>query len=312
MKIASQFKELSSIHEPIHWAMGVFDGVHMGHRFVISSAKQVKADQGGLLGVLTFDRHPMHTVRPDDAPRQILSGKHEKQALLEEMGVDVLLNLHFDHAIAQMTAGEFLDALCSSSNVASISVGEDWRFGKGREGNASLLESEGKKRGFSVYVHPHVIWNGERISSTRIRQGIEHGRLDDVRAMLGRPCSVSGTVIAGRQLGRELGYPTANIRPLNEQLPPRGVYAVHITLQDGSSIGGIASLGIRPTLEDDSHTLLLEVHLFDWVGDLYGQNVTVEFLELIRPEMKFASLDELKLQISQDSEKARNILSLHQ
>lgn len=308
MQVVTTFRELYGIHEPIHWAMGVFDGIHMGHQFVISSARQAKADKGGLLGVFTFDCHPLLTVHPGSAPRQIIADGAEKQFLLEQLGVDVLFNLHFDETISVLTAHEFLDELCNACKVASISIGEDWRFGKDRMGNTEMLEEEGKKRGFSVYVHPHVSWNGERISSTRIRKHIEEGDLESVRSMLGRPYTMSGEVIHGRQLGRQLGFPTANIKPHNEQTPPAGVYAVRAPI-DNRIVGGVANLGIRPTLTDDRHELLLEVNLFDWSGDLYGKQLHVELVKYLRPEEKFQSLDQLKEQMAIDCAKAKEALA---
>ncbi len=171
-----------------------------------------------------------------------------------------------------------------------------------------MLENEGKKRGFSVYVHPHLHWNSERISSTRIRKHIAEGDLDSARAMLGRPFAMAGLVQHGRQLGRQIGFPTANIRPSGELVPPPGVYAVR-TQFDGRRLDGIANLGHRPTLENDSHELILEVHLFNHSSDLYGKKLDVEFISRIRDEQKFHSIDKLTAQIKKDCQMAQKALS---
>lgn len=308
MKTVTTFDALSVIEEPVHWAMGVFDGLHIGHSAVIASARQARDADGGLLGVFTFDRHPISVVRPQEAPPRISGGQDQRGKQFANLGVDLLLSIHFDTALARMTAAQFLDLLHRSCRIGSISVGEDWRFGRGREGDVKLLTAEGERLGFPVYVHPHVVMNGERISSTRIRRAIQRGDLDDARAMLGRPYTISGTVIHGKRLARQLGFPTANIRPDNGQLPPAGVYAARVTL-DGKRIDGIANLGGRPTIDSDSHETLLEVHLFDWKGDLYGRTLEVELLNFLRPERKFDSIELLRQCMIGDCREARAILA---
>lgn len=308
MKTVATFESLSAIGEPVHWAIGVFDGLHIGHSAVIASARQARDAEGGKLGVFTFDRHPISVVRPEEAPRRISSGEAERKRLFRELGVDILFSIHFDADLARMTALEFLDLLHRSCRIGSISVGEDWRFGRNRKGDVHLLNAEGERLGFPVYVHPHVVMNGERISSTRIRRDIERGDLDSVRALLGRPYTITGTVVHGKRLARQLGFPTANIRPDNDQLPPAGVYAARVEL-DGKRIDGIANLGFRPTVDGDSHELLLEVHLFDWKGDLYGRMLEVELINFLRPERKFDSIELLRQCMIGDCREARAILA---
>lgn len=306
MILIRHFDELSRFREPIHWAIGVFDGLHIGHRAVIESAVRSAREKGGMAGVLTFDQHPLSFLRPESAPLRLGSDEREKSRLLAEWGVKLELSLAFDDDLAAMTPETFIEALASFGTLASISVGEDWRFGRGRAGNVDFLRREGVKLGFEVDAVPHVSWNGDRVSSTRIRHAIASGEMEAASAMLGRPYAIEGTVIHGRELARQLGFPTANIRPLNGQLPPHGVYAVLIRL-DGEALPGIANLGVRPTVERQGGELLLEAHLFDRHDDLYGMELSVECIRFLRAERKFDSLDALKAQMATDAELARKV-----
>lgn len=291
---------------PLHLALGVFDGVHLGHQAVIAAARQRAGALGGSCGVVTFDPHPIRVLAPERAPRQLLASLEHKTRLLGRLDMAFLLALEFNRALADMSAEDFLQWLVDERNIATLAVGEDWRFGKARQGDVALLRQAGAARGFEVVSVAPVMHDGERISSTRIRQTIRDGALNRAAEMLGRWYRVEGVVAEGRQLGRTLGFPTANVVLGEEQLPPDGVWAVRGFLEE-QSWNGVANLGNRPTVDGANHTL--EVHLFDYSGDLYGTLLEVEFVHHLRDERKFASLDELRAQITVDSEMARRFFS---
>ena len=276
--------------------MGVFDGVHVGHQAVIAQVVEAAANEGGLAGLLTFDPHPIRVIAPAKAPTSLLETLDHKARVVSALGVRLFVPLHFDTAMAAMEAGDFIKRL-TAAPVHTIAVGEDWRFGRNRAGDISLLQREAEQRGFRLEAVPPVMFEGDRISSTRIRQAIHDGNLDEAASMLGRRYAVSGTVVMGDQLGRRLGFPTANIDTGNLQLPPSGVWSVKVNA-DGHFWNGVANLGTKPTT--GGGRLLLEVHLFDFSGDLYGQNLEVCFGKYLRAEKKFQSLEELKQQITLD------------
>lgn len=289
---------------PLHLALGVFDGVHVGHRAVIDAARQQTEAHGGDCVVVTFDPHPIRVLAPERAPRQLLASLDHKARLLEKIHVDALLALPFTREFAQISATDFIESLVRHQHVATIAVGEDWRFGKGREGDVSFLRNAGERLGFQVIALPPVMHQGERISSTRIRQSIRDGAMANAAEMLGRPYGIEGLVVKGQQLGRTLGFPTANIALGEEQLPPDGVWAVR-GHGDGHAWQGVANLGNRPTV--DGLTRVFEVHLFDHDSDLYGKMLEVEFVKHLRPEQKFPSLDALREQIAKDVTAAREV-----
>lgn len=311
MRIIRSIGELAGISRPVHWAMGVFDGLHAGHRAVIDSSIDEAGKCNALAGVLTFDSHPLTIIRPEAAPRRLFSGEWEKMDLLERWGVDIVLSLPFNAELASMGAGEFLSALQAACPLAGISVGSDWRFGHDRAGDVSFLRSRAESDGFIVCPVPPVEINGHRVSSTAVRHRVAAGDLVEAAVLLGRPYTLSGPVVHGRELARSLGFPTANVRPGNEALPPFGVYAVNVFLPGREhSLPGIANLGRRPTVERPGKgEVLLEVHLFAWEGDLYGQDLIVECVGFIRPEIRFSSVEVLADQIRNDCRKAREILS---
>jgi riboflavin kinase/FMN adenylyltransferase len=284
--------------------LGVFDGVHVGHRAVIEAARQQVESHGGNCVVVTFDPHPIRVLAPERAPRQLLASLDHKARLLEKIHVDALLALPFTREFAQISATDFIESLVRHQHVTTIAVGEDWRFGKGREGDVSFLRRIGEKLGFQVIALPPVMHQGERISSTRIRQSIRDGAMANAAEMLGRPYGIEGLVVKGQQLGRTLGFPTANIALGEEQLPPDGVWAVR-GHGDGHAWQGVANLGNRPTV--DGLTRVFEVHLFDHDSDLYGKMLEVEFVKHLRPEQKFPSLDALREQITKDVTGAREV-----
>ncbi len=304
--ICNRLEDLAELGEPLHLAVGVFDGVHVGHQAVIARAVTAAARDGGLAGMLTFDPHPIRVCAPAKAPASLLETLEHKARIVGDLGVGLFVPLHFDAALAAMGAPEFIARLMAAP-IRTIVVGEDWRFGHNRSGDVSLLRSEAASRGFHLEAVPPVMLDGERISSTRIRQAIRDGNLEAAAGMLGRPYTVSGTVVRGAQLGRTLGFPTANLATGDCQLPPDGVWTVRVTSGAGQTWDGVANLGLRPTL--DGTTRRLEVHLFGFAGDLYGCKLEVRFEQFLRPEIKCPSLDALRRQIEADAKAARALLA---
>ncbi len=306
MLIRNRLDELAMLGEPLHLALGVFDGVHVGHREVIARAVRAAGTSGGLAGLVTFHPHPCQAVRPDKAPPSLLASLNHKAQIVAGLGIRLFVPLHFDAAFAAMQAKDFLEGL-TAAPVKTIAVGEDWRFGRDRAGDVAMLEQESVKRGFRLETVAPVTFQGERISSTRIRQAIRDGNLEAASRMLGRPYSICGEVIYGNQLGRTIGFPTANVFTGDAQLPPDGVWAVRTASDDGGIWDGIANLGSRPTVGGGPQRL--EVHLFEFSGDIYGKNLDVRFVKHLRGEERFPSLDALRQQIERDVNAARQVLS---
>ena len=294
MQVLHGLKELSDFDRSFGLALGVFDGVHLGHQAVIAAARGA-----GDLGVLTFDPHPVQVLAPSHAPRRILSSLDQKKRLLSGLGVDFLVIIEFSTEFAAREARKFADDLFATG-VKKLSAGDDWSFGRGREGNMQHLREWGSESGVEVLEVSAILQDGLRISSTRIRKCLQEEDLDSVATMLGRHYSVLGTVVRGRQLGRTIGFPTANVVVADKVLPPNGVYVV-----EGNGVRGVANVGTRPTV-DDSRGRSLEVHLF--TDDLpmdYGWELEVGFLRKIRDEQKFQSLEELRNQIQCDVQNAQ-------
>ena len=299
MKVYHKFSELIECQQPIHWAAGFFDGVHEGHKRVILSADT----PGALRGVITFAPHPLAVLKPESAPLLLTPHPEQKHRLLEALGVDILLELPFTQELAAMSAEQFLDTLCSSCQVAGISVGSNWHFGKYGAGNADFLRAQAAQRGFRACVSD-MLKEGENIvCSTKIRTLLQEGKTDTAARMLGRPFSVYGLVEHGQKLARKLGFPTANIAlPSSAALPRAGVYAVSACV-NGETYHGIANLGMRPTVEESVKIPRLETHLKDYCGkDFYGKYIEVFLHRFIRDEKKFSSIEELKKQIKSDIE----------
>jgi riboflavin kinase/FMN adenylyltransferase len=249
--------------------------------------------------VLTFDPHPVEVLAPNHAPRRVLSSLDQKERILSGLGVDFLVIIKFSQKFAAREARKFADDLFATG-VKKLSAGDDWSFGRGREGNMQRLREWGNESGVDVLEISAILQDGLRISSTRIRKCLQEEDLDSVATMLGRHYSVLGKVIRGRQLGRTIGFPTANVVVADEVLPPNGVYVV-----EGNGIPGVANIGTRPTV-DDGRGRSLEVHLFS--DDLpmdYGWELEVGFLRKIRDEKKFQSLEELRKQIEFDVQNAQ-------
>ena len=291
--------ELADIAGPIVIAAGVFDGFHLGHRAVIERAIADAHAAAGTPLVVTFDPHPAAVLRPQSGPPLLTSTRH-KLRLLADAGISHALVLKFDAAFAAKPPEQFVAELAAACRpLRGICVGEDWAFGKDRAGNLSLLTALGKKLGFDAVGLPAVMLDGKPVSSTAIRTEVENGALEAAARLLGREFSVLGCVAEGRKLGRTLGFPTANVRPESEQLPPNGVYAVRAGI-DGKLHSGIANIGVRPTVSSEGTQRIVEVHLFDFAEDLYVRDIEVFFERFVRPEQKFPSLDALRTQIACD------------
>ncbi len=302
----STIAELEEVQRPLHLAMGVFDGVHLGHQAVIGTAVEGARGSGGVAGVLTLEPHPIQILAPGQAPRRILVSLEHKERLLASLGVTVLLVLRFDETMARQSAEEFGEHLFSVAALRQMVAGEDWKFGRERRGTIDLLRRLGEPHGVEVTAVPAVMLKGERVSSTRLRRALRDGNLQAASEMLGRSYTVMGTVVRGEQLGRKLGAPTANIMLGDEQLPPDGVYVVTATIGEGKETHrGVANLGMRPTVNGERR--LLEVHLLDFEGDLYEAGVEVCFGLRLRSEKKFKDQEELREQIRRDLKEAREL-----
>ena len=296
--------ELSALG-PAYLAIGVFDGVHLGHQAVIGRAvADSHRERDAAAVVVTFDPHPLRVLRPESAPRLLTSTRHKFQ-FFAALGATHCLALPFDATFAATPPEEFITALATADRpLREICVGYNWSFGHGRSGNLDLLNRVGERRGFVVVGLPSVTVGGETVSSTLIRQAVETGDLARAAQLLGREFTILGTVVAGQQLGRKLGFPTANLAAHNEQFPPDGVYAVEASWR-GKIYPGVVNLGCRPTVAEPGGERLLELHLFDFGAEIYGDDVEVCFRRFLRPERRFANLDELRAQIARDSEQAR-------
>lgn len=286
--------------------MGNFDGVHVGHRSVIDLARRA----GMPLGVVTFEPHPREYFAPDAPPFRLMN-RAARAHRLEKLGVARLYELPFDADLAAMPPEAFArEVLAEGLGVAHVVVGADFQFGRGRTGSAADLATLGAALGFEVTVAPLVTADGVEVSSTAIRTALAQGRTQDAKAMLGHWHRIEGPVLHGEKRGRDLGYPTANMSVAGLHLPRLGVYAVKADVLTGPYAGsymGAASLGVRPMFGENTPNL--ETHLLDFKGDLYGAQMSVAFIEFLRPELKFDGLPALIAQMEADCRKARDILA---
>ena len=287
-------------------AMGNFDGVHLGHRAVIDAALRMGRAHGKPAFAVTFEPHPRSFFSPN-SPQFRLSDEANKLRLLAGTGLDGAVVMTFDKTRAGTSAQDFIHHdLIKRLGISGIAVGYDFHFGKGRAGSPSLLVSEGPRLGIEVDVQAHVDIEERPVSSSAIRMALAEGQIDEATAMLGGPWFVSGEVIHGEKRGRDLGFPTANLRLDPACLLKHGIYAVRVVL-DGKHLDGVASFGRRPTF--DNGAPLLEVFLFDFSADLYGARIDVAFVAWLRPEQRFESAEALVGQMNRDGERARAALA---
>ncbi len=295
---------LTKALKPTAVALGNFDGVHRGHQQVI---QPVLKNSGKIATVVTFNPHPQEFFTGKS--RSLLTPQSEKVQELERLGVEQLVLLPFDLELACLSPQEFVEKiLVQQLRSLSISVGQDFCFGKERRGTVTDLRAIASNFGIPTTIVPLHTCEGERISSSAIRQALEQGNLDRAKQLLGRAYSLVGTVVTGKKLGRTIGFPTANIDlPIEKFLPSNGVYAVKVCIaEDKSPIAGVMNIGNRPTVNGTNQSV--EVYLIDWSGDLYGKILTVELEQFLRPEQKFESLDALKAQIIIDCDRAKATL----
>ncbi|WP_270937597.1 bifunctional riboflavin kinase/FAD synthetase [Falsiroseomonas oryzae] len=286
-------------------ALGNFDGVHLGHAAVIRAAHAARPDLQ--LAALTFEPHPREHFRPDDPPFRLTLLPAKAEAL-GALGVRVVYALAFDAALAAMPAEGFVEeVLHRGIGAKHLACGHDFAFGHRRGGDIAFLTREAEQRGIGLTVVPAVADEAGPVSSSRIRRLLQDGYPERAARELGRDWELRGEVFHGDRLGRELGWPTANILLGRQLEPARGVYAVTVVLADGAVVPGVANVGRRPTLGGDPVTRL-EVHLFDWSGDLYGQEIRVRLHAFLRPDATFAGLEELKAAIAADAAEARRVL----
>jgi riboflavin kinase/FMN adenylyltransferase len=306
MEILRSIIELESLRGPLFLAIGVFDGVHLGHQAVISTATNHARSADGTPLVVTFDPHPVKVLRPYHAPHLLTATQH-KIALIRDLGVEHLLVINFDKKFAATSPESFVEQLVAHSRpLCEICVGHEWSFGKDRRGNLALLKKLGTQFQFSVVGIPPIKVNDAVVSSTAIRQAVEKGDFAKAAEMLGRNYTILGTVTRGDNLGKKIGFPTANLSAHSEQFPPNGVYLAEARIR-GVSHHGVINLGYRPTVSSRKSERVLEIHLLDFNRDIYGEDVEVRFVRYLRPERKFDSLEALVQQIDFDIGQAREL-----
>ncbi len=308
MELIRGLHNLRPEHHGCVATIGNFDGVHLGHQAVLGQLADKAAQLGLPTVVITFEPQPQEFFSHGDIPPR-LTRFREKLKALRRYSVERVLCLPFNRALAEMEAEDFIRrVLVEGLGVRYLVVGDDFRFGKERRGDFAMLQRAGAKHGFEVVTMHTFEIGGSRVSSTRIREALHAGDLALAEQLLGRPYRMCGRVAHGNKLGRTIGFPTANIFLHRKETPVDGVFAVEMFGIEGEPVPGVANVGTRPTV--DGTRSLLEVHLFDFAADIYGEYVFVDFLHRIREERRFESFDALKAQILLDAESARNYFSL--
>lgn len=304
MKIHENFSDFQDIPHAVV-TIGTFDGVHLGHRKILHRLRFLADQSGGETVLITFWPHPRMVLRPETHNIRLLSTYDEKNRLLEAYGIDHLVSIPFTKAFSETTSEEFIHhILIEKIQTKILVIGYDHKFGKGREGGFDHLRANQEKYGFALEEIPREDIDSIGISSTKIRQALEEGDILSANSFLGGPYDISGTVVQGKQIGRAIGFPTANIaiRDSNKLIPKDGAYIVS-ALVEGKVLKGMLNIGQRPTLDGLNKTI--EVHLFDFDSTIYGLDIRISFLDFLRPEKKFPSLAELKEQLNRDKETAK-------
>ena len=307
IRVIRGWKDLSEHDRGAAVAMGSFDGVHLGHQRVIGLAAKAARDLGAPLGVITFDPHPRVYFRPDEPAFRLMKTDQQARAL-EKLDVDMLYVLPLEAELAGMTDRQFAtQVLHQGLGARHVAVGFDNSFGKGRTGTPDTMRAYGQELGFGVSVAEPVGTDGEKFSSTGVRDALRDGHPEVAAEILGRPFAIEGPVQRGRQLGRTLGYPTANV-DLGDYVTPRfGVYATRTRLSDGREFKGVANIGVNPTVQGITRPLL-EVWLFDFDEDIYDRIIETSLIAFLRPEEKFDGLETMTEQVLKDAAQARAIL----
>ena len=306
MSVYTDFAAFRASHNGCVATIGKYDGLHIGHQHVLDTLNGIAKQQGLPAVVILSEPHPEEFFAGNKAaPR--LTGFEDKVEFLLAHGVDAIFKMHFDQTLSNLSAEDFIQQyLVDGLGVHTLIVGDDFRFGHDRRGDFDLLVEKGRDNGFKVMREGSCELAGERVSSTLVRQYLQQGDCEKVRQLLGRYYSIGGNVVSGKQLGRELGTPTANIALDFDKLPLHGIFSVLVTHRD-RQLQGVASIGFNPTI-DDSRIPRLEVFLFDFDEDIYGEHLSVSFVKKLRDEYAFPDLDALKKQISVDIEQARDSL----
>lgn len=307
MKFYQDWHHLPDFPQKSAVALGNFDGVHSGHLYLLEQLRRICPDRP--LGVLTFEPHPRSIFRPQDPPFRLMSAE-DRLKVLGEHGVEFVVQIPFNEAFSHITAQKFVDdILVKAMNVGQVACGADFAFGHRRHGDVDFLQKALKAHNVGLTIVQQLSDHSGPISSSRIRRLLQEGYPEQAAILLGRNWSVKGEVEKGNQLGRLLGFPTANIALRSVLEPARGVYAVRVRHPDGRLLDGVANVGRRPTINDGNEESRLEVHLFDFDEDLYGKILEVFFVALLREEKRFNGLDALKAQIAKDAEEARKVLA---
>ncbi|MDP2110437.1 MAG: bifunctional riboflavin kinase/FAD synthetase [Thiobacillus sp.] len=305
MRITHGFTPLGTPHAV---TIGNFDGLHLGHQAMLARLQDVARARGLPSCVLSFEPHPREFFTPEQAPAR-LSSLREKAECLQRMGIDRLHVFRFDRAFSALSAEAFIEQVLGTTLEARyVLVGDDFRYGAKRTGDFALLKQAGLSLGFDAEFLPTVEVAGERASSTAVRQALAAGELEHAERLLGRPYSISGRVVHGDKLGRDIGFPTANIQLKHNRPPLLGIFAVEVYGLNGEPLPGAASLGKRPTVKNPDAVPVLEVHLFDFNAEIYGRRVRVDFLHKLRDEEKYPDLDRLVAQIRRDVDNAKQFL----
>ncbi|HKF43119.1 MAG TPA: bifunctional riboflavin kinase/FAD synthetase [Thermoanaerobaculia bacterium] len=289
--------------------IGNFDGVHLGHRRILEAVANRAREAGRPSVAITFEPHPLAVLRPDHAPRRIQTLRQKEEAI-EALGIETLLVIPFTRDFSLTEPEDFVRGLlCESLGASELYLGAHFAFGRGKRGDIALLKRMGPECGFTAEGVEEVFAAGEPISSTRIRNALERGDVVDANAMLGREYELDGIVSKGERVGHKIGYPTINLAPENEFHPALGVYVTRIEIPSfGRKFGGVTNIGRRPTLYEDFRTVI-ETYVFDFAANVYGEKVRLFFLERLREERKFPSLEALTEQIGRDIEEARAYLA---
>jgi riboflavin kinase / FMN adenylyltransferase len=287
-------------------SIGNFDGVHRGHRALLQRVVEVARQRGLTAAAMTFEPHPREYFAPEQAPARI-ANLRDKIEGLRQAGIERVYVQHFNREFASLSPEQFIArVLVQGCRVRWLLAGDDFRFGAKRAGDVTLLRAAGARAGFTVEEVGAVLLGGERVSSSRIRAALGQGDLALAADLLGHPYAISGRVLHGTKLGRQIGFPTLNLRVASTRPALRGIFAVRVRGVGAGALPGVASVGLRPTV-DDSGRWLLEVHLFDFSGELYGRLVQVEFVQKLRDEERFDSVRELTAAIQRDADRARAI-----
>lgn len=296
-----------TVHDGTYAAtIGFFDGVHKGHQFLMERLKREAAERGLLSMAITFERHPRQVVQGDWKP-EFLTELHEKLKLLKATGIDVVVVLRFNRQMAGLSAGEFMQLMHDRLGVRMLLTGYDNRFGHDRTEGFEDYQRHGQEIGIEVLCHEALSLGEQNVSSSRVRQLLKEGNIEEATQCLGRPYNISGQVVHGEQIGRTIGFPTANLQPDDNLLIPQdGVYAVMVDLDNGMQKPGIMNIGTRPTFNGTNRTL--ETNLLEPVGNLYGQRLVIHFIGRLRSEQQFPSAEALADQIKKDKAQAEEML----